>query len=181
MSPSKAAHCAHAGTDQYIAPEVLLSSRYGPKVDVFSLGVACIFCFSGQFPFNTTTFNQFVKKPTTRNRKLLIESYQDQVTQLLKGADRIHELLRAVVSRMLVFTPTERASAAELLESSELVELSTLCGVEIQPDLIPKEAELRSSESLERANSEFDERRRLDIFARFDFDGSGIIEESEQV
>ena len=41
------------GTPGYIAPEILLNKKYGPKVDVFSIGIMTYILISGRSPFQS--------------------------------------------------------------------------------------------------------------------------------
>merc|ERR1712166_61099 len=198
------------GTDMYMAPEIVLSNKYDSKVDIFSLAITVLYCYSGQYPFNTSLFNAYVKKPTARNKRALAASYTDQVGKLLDGGGQLLELVKAVVEKMLVFEPEKRASAGELLEMEEIKEIATLCGVPMDPELIERVTEKKNNKlatsgdmlslstlGLEgmaspaggcapEAGSAAEEQSEFikdhsDLFARFDFDGDGEVSEADMV
>lgn len=52
----------HLGTPSYIAPEILTHKRYGAPADVFSLGVLCYVCLTGEFPFENENTEEKIKE-----------------------------------------------------------------------------------------------------------------------
>ncbi len=58
------------GTPGFIAPEIFSLRKnepmYGPKCDIFSIGIICYYCLFGSLPFNMNSSNDLLEK----NKKL---------------------------------------------------------------------------------------------------------------
>ncbi|CAK8987373.1 Calcium-dependent protein kinase 3 (Calcium-dependent protein kinase isoform CDPK6) (AtCDPK6), partial [Durusdinium trenchii] len=98
-----------AGTSHYMAPEMMISGKYSPAVDMWSLGVLLYVCLTGLM---------LLPKDDDRKKHLLgkkayVEKKLEKCTQLQKRAcsAQARDLLRM----MLKYDPAERISASEAL------------------------------------------------------------------
>ncbi len=88
----------------WMAPEVISRLPYSTEVDVWSLGIMIIEMIDGEPPY-------FDEPPLQAMRHI-----RDMPPPKFKDTHRVSPRLQGFLDRMLVRDPTQRASAAELLE-----------------------------------------------------------------
>jgi serine/threonine protein kinase len=93
------------GSPGYVAPEVLLEDKYGPAVDMWSLGVIAYVLLSGVPPFFSDNIRQLFEQIMACDYRFP-EQYWSGVSTLAK------DFVRAI----LVLDPEERLSASQALE-----------------------------------------------------------------
>ncbi|KAH9498269.1 serine/threonine protein kinase, STE, PAK/STE20 [Bulinus truncatus] len=101
------------GTPYWMAPEVISRLPYGPEVDIWSLGIMVIEMIDGEPPF-------FNEPPLQAMRRI-----RDMPPPKLKNTHRVSPRLQGFLDRMLVRDPSQRATAAELMQHQFLREAST--------------------------------------------------------
>lgn len=92
------------GTPYWMAPEVIARQPYGTEVDIWSLGIMLIEMVDGEPPF-------FKEPPLQAMRRI-----RDIPPPRLKKVAQVSPRLQAFLEKMLVRDPTQRATAAELLQ-----------------------------------------------------------------
>eukprot|EP00435_Cladocopium_sp_Y103_P064341 s255_g26.t1 len=97
------------GTSHYMAPEMMISGKYSPAVDMWSLGVLLYVCLTGLM---------LLPKDDDRKKHLLgkkayVEKKLEKCTQLQKRD--CSEQARNLLGMMLKYEPAERISASEAL------------------------------------------------------------------
>ncbi len=93
------------GTPYWMAPEVISRLPYGTEVDIWSLGIMIIEMIDGEPPY----FDQPPLQAMRFIRDMPPPRFKD-------NSHRISPRLQGFIDRMLVRDPTQRATAAELLE-----------------------------------------------------------------
>lgn len=93
------------GTPYWMAPEVISRLPYGTEVDIWSLGIMIIEMIDGEPPY----FDQPPLQAMRFIRDMPPPRFKD-------GMARVSPRLQGFLDRMLVRDPTQRATAAELLE-----------------------------------------------------------------
>ncbi|RNA03882.1 serine threonine- kinase PAK mbt [Brachionus plicatilis] len=93
------------GTPYWMAPEVISRLPYGTEVDVWSLGIMIIEMIDGEPPY----FDQPPLQAMRFIRDMPPPRFRDTM-------HRVSPRLQGFLDRMLVRDPTQRATAAELLE-----------------------------------------------------------------
>lgn len=88
-----------------MAPEVISRLPYGTEVDIWSLGIMIIEMIDGEPPY----FDQPPLQAMRFIRDMPPPKFKDQM-------HRVSPRLQGFLDRMLVRDPTQRATAAELLE-----------------------------------------------------------------
>ncbi|CAL8111228.1 unnamed protein product [Orchesella dallaii] len=92
------------GTPYWMSPEVISRLPYGTEVDIWSLGIMVIEMVDGEPPF-------FNEPPLQAMRRI-----RDMPPPKLKNTHKVSTRLIGFLERMLVRDPTQRATAAELLQ-----------------------------------------------------------------
>ncbi|CAG7826404.1 unnamed protein product, partial [Allacma fusca] len=92
------------GTPYWMSPEVISRLPYGPEVDIWSMGIMVIEMVDGEPPF-------FNEPPLQAMRRI-----RDMPPPKLKNTHKISTRLHGFLERMLVRDPSQRATAAELLQ-----------------------------------------------------------------
>jgi p21-activated kinase 7 len=92
------------GTPYWMSPEVISRLPYGTEVDIWSLGIMVIEMVDGEPPF-------FNEPPLQAMRRI-----RDMPPPKLKNTHKVSTRLIGFLERMLVRDPSQRASAAELLQ-----------------------------------------------------------------
>mmetsp|Transcript_64230 Transcript_64230/g.150809 ORF Transcript_64230/g.150809 Transcript_64230/m.150809 type:complete len:595 (+) Transcript_64230:67-1851(+) len=97
------------GTSHYMAPEMILSGKYSPAVDIWSLGVLLYVCLTGMMllPKDDERKKHLLGKKAYVDRKL------DKCPQLQKRS--CSEQARGLLKSMLQYDPLQRISASEAL------------------------------------------------------------------
>ena len=93
------------GTPYWMAPEVISRLPYGTEVDIWSLGIMIIEMIDGEPPY----FDQPPLQAMRFIRDMPPPKFRDSI-------HRVSPRLQGFLDRMLVRDPTQRATAAELLE-----------------------------------------------------------------
>ncbi|CAF0874303.1 unnamed protein product [Brachionus calyciflorus] len=93
------------GTPYWMAPEVISRLPYGTEVDIWSLGIMIIEMIDGEPPY----FDQPPLQAMRCIRDMPPPKFRDTM-------HRVSPRLQGFLDRMLVRDPTQRATAAELLE-----------------------------------------------------------------
>ena len=93
------------GTPYWMAPEVISRLPYGTEVDIWSLGIMVIEMIDGEPPY----FDQPPLQAMRFIRDMPPPKFKDNM-------HRVSPRLQGFLDRMLVRDPTQRATAAELLE-----------------------------------------------------------------
>ncbi|KAI9013647.1 kinase-like domain-containing protein [Hyaloraphidium curvatum] len=95
------------GTPLYMAPEIVGTRRYGPKVDVWSVGVMLYWMLSGRTPFE--------------HARNFIELYKAIARADYVIPEGAPEGAKALLGRLLAVDPADRPGAAEALLDPWLV------------------------------------------------------------
>ncbi|XP_001600121.2 serine/threonine-protein kinase PAK mbt [Nasonia vitripennis] len=98
------------GTPYWMSPEVISRLPYGPEVDIWSLGIMIIEMVDGEPPF-------FNEPPLQAMRRI-----RDMPPPKLKNSHKVSPRLQKFLEKMLVRDPAHRATAAQLLEDSFLMQ-----------------------------------------------------------
>ena len=93
------------GTPQYIAPEAIVDSDWGPPVDVYALGCMAFKTVAGRLPFVHRTVLE------------LLDAHKEETPpRLEKLVEDIPPVLADLIDRMLAKDPSARPSCTEILE-----------------------------------------------------------------
>jgi serine/threonine protein kinase len=102
------------GTLLYMAPEVL-SSEYGVKADVWSLGVILYNLLCHNFPYLPPDRKNWGFKETARAQFIVILKQSEIRIQSCTGSKELSPEAADLVNSMLKFKPSERISAKDAL------------------------------------------------------------------
>ncbi|NWS90254.1 PAK1 kinase, partial [Toxostoma redivivum] len=110
LTPERNQRCSVTGTSEWMAPEVVTGRPYGPKVDIWSLGIVGIEMVEREIPH----WNQTPVR--VRCKYLVIPLSFSPVPCLLRQPNLLLPLLRDFLSCCLQTDKVQRCSAKELLQ-----------------------------------------------------------------
>jgi serine/threonine protein kinase len=103
LTPSKAQRTSVIGTTYWMAPEVVTSQLYGPKVDVWSLGIMAQEMVEGEPPYMEESAIKALFLIASKGRSPF------------KNPESLDPLFIDFVEQCTIMDPEKRPSAAELL------------------------------------------------------------------
>ena len=113
-----------AGTDEYMAPEVFLGSKYeGEKADIFSIGILMFSLLKCFIPFPVDKI--------TKKRKyysFLYKNKEGKFWEILKdlGIDEFSPEFKDLFKKMVHFKPSQRPTIEEILSHDWMKEVTNL-------------------------------------------------------
>lgn len=126
---------AKVGTPGFLAPEIINGKKeegYGYKIDIFSLGIIYFCMITGVHPFDGSNFEEIV----SNNQKGRID-FQNREFLMIDSRERI------LSEGMLKFSPGERYSAQEVIESIDDIEINYNLGSSFLDNQYPIFGQLR--------------------------------------
>ena len=126
IGESQAKRTTMVGTPYWMAPEVVTRKEYGPKVDIWSLGILCIGeCVAGVVPGAVDACAEMVEgEPPYLNESPLRALFliATNGTPKIKDAESLSDEFRNWLDFALKVDPEKRANANDLLQVSSRVE-----------------------------------------------------------
>jgi hypothetical protein len=109
------------GSVPYIAPEMLLGTGYGTKVDLWATGVVCYVMLCGVSPFNTCPEDKNVTGKNVSSRDIVVEKIKTCRFNFESPIwNSVSECAKEFISKLLVASPRKRMSAEDMLRESWL-------------------------------------------------------------
>ena len=114
------------GTQQYMAPEIIMDKEYdGKKADIFSLGVLLFYIRTSKFLFNQV---KTTKSNTSKTTYDYIKNNKDKIW-IIAEANGIYGLTKEfkdLYLKMVAFNPHERPNVQEILNGEWMKEIINL-------------------------------------------------------
>ncbi|KAL8706365.1 MAG: hypothetical protein Q9201_000573 [Fulgogasparrea decipioides] len=122
LTEAKSKRATMVGTPYWMAPEVVKQREYGPKVDMWSLGIMAIEMIESEPPYLNEEPLKALFLITTNG------------TPTLKNPDRLSRELKVFLSQCLTVTVENRATAEEILRCDFLKKMG--CSLQSLTDLL---------------------------------------------